>query len=138
MQAEVERGLNQALLGNAGVAALVDERVVNEFARKVTWPYVVFMLNAGKDTNQQLREQGDLRYAIKGVTSEQDGGGKTALLIAEALRAALHNQTFTVDAPWKVYRVEHTTIIKYVEQTEHTQIYHTGGIYRIQVSEEFS
>lgn len=137
MQEAVERGLYQALLSQAGVTDLVGERVTNEFARGLDFPYVVFMLNAGQDMNLQQRRQGDLRYVIKGVVSEAAGGGRTALLIATALQAALHDQTFTVEAPWKVYKVEHTTILKYVEQVDKTQIYHNGGIYRIRVSEEF-
>ena len=133
MQYAVEKGLNAYLQANVALNALVNHRIANEFADKLDKPYLVFMLNAGHDTNAQERDQGDFRYAIKGVATEL----RTAALIAQALRTALHQQTFAVDAPFKVYRVEHKTFISYVEKVDNTQIFHRGGIFKIRVSEEF-
>lgn len=132
MQYAVEKGLNACLQANAAINALVNHRIANEFANKMEKPYIVFMQNAGQDTNQQEREQGDFRYAIKGVATDL----RTAALIAAALRTALHEQPFAVDAPYTVYRCQHTTIVKYMETADNVQIYHHGGIYRIRVSEE--
>ncbi len=131
MQYAVEKGLNSFLQACAPLNALVNKRIGNEFANKMDKPYVVFMLNAGQDTNMQVREQGDFRYAIKGVAEDL----RTAGLIARALRTALHDQTFVIDDPYVIDRVQHTTIVKYTEMVDNVQIYHWGGVYRIRVSE---
>lgn len=137
MQGAVEKGLVAKLAGTTSITGLVGQRIANEFARGMAFPYVVFMLNAGQESNQQVRRMGDLRYAIKAVCSEDGGGGATGLQIADALYTALHEHPFVCDAPWKVWRIQRMSIIKFVEQTDKTQIYHHGGIYRIRVSEEF-
>ena len=129
MQYQLVKGLNTFLRG----LNLADGRVANTFANKLAKPYIVFMLNAGQDTNLQPRQQGDFRYAIKGVAETY----MEAAQIADALRTALHEQTFTLDAPWKIDRIRHTTVIDYVEIVDDVQIYHHGGIYRIEMSEEF-
>lgn len=133
MQYALEKGLYAFLLGLASLDGLVNNRIANEFANKLDKPYVLFALNAGQDTNMQQREQGDFRYVIKGVAMDL----RTASRIADALRTGLHEQTFTVDAPWVIDRVQHTTAVKYVEIVDNVQIYHQGGIFRIRVSEEF-
>ncbi len=133
MQYALEKGLNAFLLACEPVNVFVNRRIANEFANKLDKPYLVFMLNAGQDTNMQQREQGDFRYAIKGVAVDIGTAGK----IAAALRTALHEQTFALDNPWVIDRVQHTTVVKYSETVDNVQVYHWGGIYRIRVSEEF-
>jgi Protein of unknown function (DUF3168) len=133
MQYAVEKGLNTFLLATAALTALVNTRIANDFANQLTRPYVLFALNAGMDTNLQKRNQGDFRYGIQGMADSL----KAAADIAQVLRTALHDKTFTVDAPWKIDLVQHTTAISYVEMVDDVQIYHRGGIYRIRVSEEF-
>ena len=133
MQYALEKGLNRFLLALDPLNVIVNKRIANEFANKMEKPYVVCMLNAGQDANLQQREQGEFRYAIKGVAKKV----QTAGLIARVLRTGLHEQTFEIDAPYVMDRIQHTTVVKYTEMVDNVQIYHWGGIFRIRVSEEF-
>ena len=135
MQLALEKGLNTILLATVG--ALVNSEIVNQFAKQVTFPYVIFIWMAGGDTNQQRRRQGDFRYTIKAVVQEGSDGAFAAAQLADVIDARLHEQTFPVEAPWKVYRSQRMSIVKYTTSDNKRQFFHHGGIYRFRVSEEF-
>jgi hypothetical protein len=138
MQLQVEKGLKAALLADATLSSQIGTRCANQFAHELQKPYIVFSLNAGRDSNLQTRPLGDLNYLIKAVVGENSGGNLVAAQIAEAIYAALNDHSFAVDSPWAVYRVQRKTLISYVESnTEREQIYHQGAIYRIRVSGDF-
>lgn len=135
MKLALEKGLRATLV--AAVGDRVNNQVVNQYAKTVTFPYVIFMLNAGEDMNLQRRGQADLRYTIKAVVEE---GGNAALLaaqIAQDIYTALHEVTFSIDPPYKVYRSQRLSIVKYVTTDDKKQFFHDGGVYRFRVSEEF-
>ena len=93
-------------------------------------PYIVFTFAGGGNENLDPYDTGDVMYYIKAVANS----ALVAAQIAAAIRAALHEQTFAVDAPWSVYRCQEKDLINYVETEESTQFWHMGGSYRIRLS----
>lgn len=136
MQLELEAGLTTKLLEAIGAA--VEGRVVNQIAKTIVFPYVIFSYAAGGDVRLQQRGQGDLRYTVKVVAEEGANGALQAAQIGAAIYEVLHKKTFPVAAPWKVYRIERMSIVKYVTAEDKRQFFHNGGLYRFRMSEEMS
>lgn len=135
MQLALEKGIRTTLL--TAVGADVNNQIVNQIAKTVTFPYVIFSHYAGGNVNLQARGQGDFRYTIKAVTQEGNNAALLAAQIAQRIYDALHEVTFAIDAPYKVYRSQRLDVVKYVTADDNRQYFHNGGIYRFRVSEEF-
>lgn len=135
MKLALEKGIRATLM--TAVGADVNNQIVNQIAKTVTFPYVIFSFYAGGDTNLQTRGQGDLQYTIKAVVEEGNNGALRAAQISDAIYAALHKVIFPIDPPYKVYRSKRLSIVKYVTTDDKKQFFHDGGIYRFGVSEEF-
>ena len=90
-------GLRAALLADAGLVALVGQRVVDEPATSIAFPYVRFgrIEPVQDDTDGTLG--GIVQVGLE-VHSRPEAGGRTeAARICGAIRAALHRQdTLTV------------------------------------------
>ena len=82
-------GLRAALLGDAGLAVLVGERVVDEPARDIAFPYIRFgdLTPANDDTDGT---RGAIVQVGLVVHSRPDAGRLEAARICEAINAALH------------------------------------------------
>lgn len=127
----VEKAIRSKLTGTTAIANLVSTRVYAGIAPDAAvMPMIVFSLNGGGADNDTALDSADLRYAIMGVSDKQ----LQAVQIADAIRAALHEQAMAIDSPWTVYRVQESGAIAYVDDVDGKPFFRRGGIYRIRVS----
>lgn len=126
----VEKAI-RAALGGSAITSLVSTRVYAGVAPDAgSMPMIVFALNGGGTDNDTALESADLRYAIMGVSDKQ----LQAVLVADAIRSALHEKSVTIDSPWTVVRCQETGAIAYVDDVDGKPFFRRGGIYRIRIS----
>lgn len=140
--AALEKGL-RAYLKTTTAGTLVSNRIVIDFAPEGTaYPHLLLNLNAERGPDAQKRRTGDYRYTIKAVV--RNDGTTDALALAHQISSALYealneqHASINLDSPWVVFRVERIAVISFTDQKDRVQYHHRGGVYRIQVSEEFS
>jgi hypothetical protein len=126
-----EKAIRAKLTGDTGVSNLVSTRVYAGIAPDGgTLPCIVFSLNGGGSDNDTALDSADLRYAIMGIADKQG----TAVQIADAIRAALHEASLTIDSPWSVMRCQESSSIAYVDDVDGKPFFRRGGIYRIRIT----
>lgn len=131
-QAAIEVGLLAKLKASASLTALVGTRIFNEYAPIDTpRPFVVYMLNAGKESNEQGERLATCTHTILGVSNT----GGDVVAIQGAIDAALHGQTLTVGIGWDFVDCKLMTPVSYMEDVDHDQFFKRGGNYRTRVSE---
>jgi hypothetical protein len=100
------KGLRAALIADAGVSALVADRVVEDPRQNIAFPYIRFgNLDLREDDTDHTR--GAVVAVGLEVHSRPDPGGRIeALTICEAIQAALHKRPAEIAsegfAPWEV------------------------------------
>jgi hypothetical protein len=130
----VEPWIWATLHGDAALAALVGERIVNALEDvEVATPYVVFTLASPRDIQVTggVRTEVEAIYDVKAVTK---GASWSAVApIARRLDELLVTE-HTVTTPTGTLTCRRDRIIQYPERTEGVQLRHLGGVYRIRAS----
>jgi hypothetical protein len=130
MLQHIEKAIRAALTGGTA-GPLVSGRVYNEMAPQgAALPYIVMALNAGGKTNRTPTDEGDVRHVVKVISTS----ASEAAQVAGAIEADLHEVSLALDAPWTAYRCQALTVVKYLEQVERVQYFHSGWIVRTRVS----
>lgn len=132
------KAINNKLQTTAGVTSLLAAQpggmsaiYYKQAPTTAVLPYIVYVLAGGGDDNMVQADGADVTFYIQGISTSPSG----AASISTAIRAALHAQPMTIDAPWSVYRVQHKEIISYVENVDAKVFHHEGGSYRIRLSQ---
>lgn len=132
-QKAIEAGLFAKLKASGSLVALVGTRIFNELAPVDTpRPFVIYMLNSGKESNEQGERLATCTHTVLGVAAS---AGEAAN-IQSAIDEALHEQTFTPGSGWAFVDCKLMTPVSYVEEVDRNQFFKRGGNYRTRVSEE--
>lgn len=125
------KALRAHLLADDAVNLGISGQVYSEIApADAVFPYCVIALNAGGQVNLTQREHADMNLVIKAVGDDQTVVG----LLAEAIRAALHEQDISSDdAHWAIQRCQQVATIHFLEPAGQVVYTHSGGIYRIRM-----
>lgn len=130
----IAKGLRTKLIADGTISASVGARVYLENAGEDSaLPYVVMSLVSGGSTNDTPRDALDEMWQIKAVAAD----GATALTLEAALRAALHDQAISYDAPWCHVDCQHEAPFYIIEHADRRQYHHAGGTYRIRATENY-
>jgi hypothetical protein len=130
----VNEAIYNKLNGASGVTTLLSSATSIYFMQApttATIPYIIYILAGGGEDNDSPIDAADLKYYIRGVATNPTRAGA----IATAIRAALHETTPAIDAPWTIYRCQHDAPIMYSENVDRDQFWHAGGSYRIRLSQ---
>lgn len=129
------KAIRDALLVNPGVTNLVGSRIYNKQAPETAaYPFIVIIANGGGETNDSDNDYIDADYTVKAIATNGEGiinAGGLAGQVSDAIRKALHKQTFSMDAPWTLVRCQRDSIVDYIENVDRKQFYHSGGLFRI-------
>lgn len=90
-------------------------------------PYIVFQYVSGGDEPQTPVDILNEVWMVKAVSDSH----ATAHTLTSAIRAALHRQPLTITGWRHLWTVQVDSVWR-VENATHTQLYHSGGTYRIQ------
>jgi hypothetical protein len=124
--------LRAKLAAASAVTSVVSTRIYNTQAPlEAALPYIVVALQAGGSTNRSPRDEFDLVLLVKCVAAD----GLQAGTVADAIRAALHEQAITLDSPWNAMDCQHETAFQFVENEDRAQYWHAGGLYRLRAVE---
>ena len=129
----LETALYAHLIADAGLAALVNDRIYNiEAPRGATLPYVIFHQQSGREENRTPRRERTFDYTVKGVAATNKKAGE----IADAIDAALFDAVLNVTG-WNVtYWLRPTATIRYKETLRSGDpAYHVGAVYEIRLAQ---
>lgn len=129
----LERAIYSRLSGDAGLAALVDDRIYNIAApRGASLPYVVFNQQSGREENRTPRRERLYDYTIKAIAQTLQEAGD----IADAIDTAMFDATLHVDGWNEAYWVRPVTTIRYKEiEASGDAVYHAGAVYEIRIAQ---
>lgn len=126
----IMRGLGDKLSTASGVTAIVSTRIyAGQAPQNAPLPYIDMNIQAGGDDNASPVDSLDVLVAVKCVAGNM--AMATAAGCADAIRAALHNATLTLEAPWTAYDCQHETAFMYADNEERQGYQYAGGVYRV-------
>lgn len=127
---QVRPALADLLEADAGLAALVDDRIFHQEAPQGTeYPMVIFHLQDGRPTMRSIKGppvQGDL-WTIKAIATSSDVAEPIALAIDACVSGA------ELDLEATTLWLERDGDINYPDPDGATTYRHLGGIYRVLV-----
>lgn len=125
---------------HAALAAAADLSEVTAWYTPVapqaaSYPYGIFQIAAGGDTNESPLDTLDEDWIVKVV----DTDAARAERLADAIRDTLHNTSLTLGAGWVAYDCQHDgPLFFYNEMVGSVQHYHAGSTFRIRAHEDAS
>lgn len=139
MIAAVEKGIIAKLSGASALTSVVSTRIyATQAPLEAALPFIEVSVTAGGSPNSSPRDEFDLMVTVKCVATDNPSAGtsgaKVAKQMADAIRAALHNVTLTLDSPWQAYDCEHESAFIYVDNEDRIQYTHAGGTYRVRAT----
>lgn len=130
--------IRDMLKADAKVSALVGERIYpNQAKAGVDRPYIIYGTNAGRNDNSTAITHVKTRMLVKGVSEIY----AKALEVADAIHEVLdhdeaeENANAVITPGWRVIFLEEEEPEDYIENVSQTQLYHAGGVYRLEINQ---
>lgn len=129
-----DQTLRNTVLADPAIHAAVSGQVYQDAAPvKAVPPYIIIAYNSPpRSIHDTQTGQMEAVYSVKAVVDVDVDGAARALEIAQLLYDRLHDTKPDMTAGgWDVYRCQHETVFRFLEQVDRKNYQHAGGLYTL-------